>query len=102
VNITEPGGYATTAVTRQVIALAGSVGLHPSLDLSGIRHGAYRVTVNAPGRDGLFGSISIGARTGRILHAHLTHGNWGEEKRYGTVAEVRAIIKSWAAVQRVA
>ena len=47
----------------------------------------------------LFGAIAVGARTGRILYAHLTHGNWGTEQRYETVADIRAVVKSWAALQ---
>ena len=51
-------------------------------------------------RDCLFGGIDVGARTGRILRAYLTHGNWGEEQRYDRVADIRTVLKSWAALQR--
>ncbi|HEX9526411.1 MAG TPA: hypothetical protein VF951_02860, partial [Streptosporangiaceae bacterium] len=62
---------------------------------------SYRIMVDSGGRrDCLFGGIDVGARTGRILHAHLTHGSWGEERRYDRVAEIRAVLKSWAALQR--
>lgn len=51
-------------------------------------------------RDCLFDGIDVGARTGRILRAHLTHGSWGQERRYDSVAEIRTVITSWAALQR--
>ena len=95
------GGRPATRATRQIIDLAHKAGLNPYLDPSGVRHGAYRVMVDSGGRrDCLFGGIDIGARTGRILHAYLTHGSWGEEQRYDRVAEIRTVIKSWAALQR--
>lgn len=93
-------GHAATSVTRRIVALAESAGLRPNVEPA--YRGAYRIIVNAPGQDGLFGGIAVGARTGRILHAHLTHGNWGEEKRYGTVADIRRVFKSWAALNRIA
>ena len=92
-------GYAATTVTAQIIDLADRAGLRPRIDRYGVRHGIYRVMINAPGRDGLFGAIYVGAKTGRILRANLTHGNAGQEKRYNGVAEVRAVIKSWAALE---
>ncbi len=95
------GGRPATQVTRQIINLAFEAGLNPYLDPSGVRQGSYRIMVDSGGRrDCLFGGIDVGARTGRILHAHLTHGSWGEERRYDRVAEIRAFLKSWAALQR--
>jgi hypothetical protein len=89
-----------TQVTQRIISLASAAGLNPSL-CRPARHGTWTVIVDSGGRrDCLFGGIAIGARTGRVLHAHLTHGNWGEERRYDTVAEIRATIMSWAALQR--
>lgn len=90
--------YTATAVTRQIVALARAACLRPEIDPSGAWRNAYRVIIDAPGVDGLFGAITIGSRTGRILYAHLTYGNSGEEKRYETVAEIRAVFKSWAAL----
>jgi hypothetical protein len=98
--MTDLDNYTATAVTRQIVALAHVACLRPEIDPSGVSRGTYRVIINAAGTDGLFGAITIGARTGRILHAHLTHGNWGEEKRYDAVAEIRTVFKSWAALQR--
>jgi hypothetical protein len=93
--------HQATQVTRQIINLASEARLNPRLDPSGVRHGSYRIMVDSGGRrDCLFGGINVGARTGRILHAHLTHGIGGEERRYGSVAEIRTVIKSWAALQR--
>jgi len=89
-----------TAVTRQIIALAEQGGLRPRADEDSPRHGRVRIVVNGPGPDAIFGAIYVGARTGRILHAVLTHGNYGEEKRYDDVASVRAVLTSWLALQR--
>jgi hypothetical protein len=98
---TGPPAVRATPVTRQIIDLAFEAGLSPALDPAAVRRGAYTVVVDSGGRgDCLFGGIAIGARTGRILHAHLTHGRWGQERRYDRVAEIRAVIKSWAALQR--
>jgi hypothetical protein len=93
-------GVRATAVTRQIIALAERGGLRPRADEDGPRHGRVRIVVNGPGADAIFGAIYVGARTGRILHAVLTHGNHGEEKRYDDVASVRAVLTSWLALQR--
>jgi hypothetical protein len=98
---TGPAALRATRVTRQIIDLAAGAGLDPCLDPSGVRHGAYRVMVDSDGRrDCLFGGIDVGARTGRILRAYLTHGGWGQERRYGSVAQIRVVIRSWAALQR--
>jgi hypothetical protein len=93
-------GVAATAVTRQIVGRAAAAGLRPHLGQPVIYCGAYRVLVNAEGVDGLFGAVYVGARTGRILRAYLTHGNHGQEKRYDKVAAVRTVIQSWAALQR--
>ncbi len=98
---TGPAARRATQVTRQIINLASEAGLNPCLDPSGVRRGSYRIMVDSGGRrDCLFGGIDVGARTGRILRAHLTHGSWGQERRYNHVAEIRTVITSWAALQR--
>lgn len=93
-------GRAATLVTRQLIARAILAGLRPELHPDGIYRGSYRIVVNAAGRDGLFGSIYVSAVTGRVLRAFLMHGNQGVERRHDTVSEIRAVIKSWAALTR--
>jgi len=98
---TGPAAVPATRVTRQIINLAAEAGLKPYLDPSGVRRGSYRIMVDSGGRrDCLFGGIDVGARTGRVLHAHLTHGSWGQERRYDSVAVIRAVLQSWAALQR--
>ena len=92
-------GFPATSVTRQVIGLAVEGGLRPD-PRPERRRGLYRVVVDAGGRDGLFGCIDISERTGRIVRAYLTHGNHGTEQRIEDVAGVRAVIASWAAIQR--
>ena len=92
-------GVSATAVTRQIIDLAFQGGLRPHLDEDGPRSGAHRVILNGEGRDALFGAIYIGSSTGKILRAVLTHGNNGRERRYEKVADVRAVLTSWLALQ---
>jgi hypothetical protein len=58
--------------------------------------------VNGPDREGLFGVIYIGAKTGRILHAMLTYGNSGPEKRYNGTAAIRATLAAWRSTQHAA
>ena len=89
----------TTTVTRRLIALAEAGGLRPHVEPWHSRHGRVGIILNGPGRDALFGVIYLSARKGTVLRAHLTHGNWGEEKQYDTVAEIRDVLKSWAALQ---
>lgn len=88
-------GIPATAPTRQIIALAEAGGLRPHVD--GSQHGAARIVVIGPGRNALFGAIYVSTTTGRVLRAVLTHGNWGQEKRYDGVAAVRAVLTSWLA-----
>ena len=91
--------YTATSVTRQIVALAKAAGLRPKIEPE--RRRSYRIVVDAPGTDGLFGAVTVGAETGRILYAHLTHGNDGQERRYDAVAEIRSVFKSWAALRRI-
>jgi hypothetical protein len=89
----------TATVTRQLIALAEAGGLRPHVDPGRSKHGRVGIIVNGEGRDALFGVIYLSARKGTVLRAFLTHGNWGEQKRYDTVAEIRSVLKSWVALQ---
>lgn len=94
------GDLPATLVTRQLTAHAISAGLKPELHPDGVYRGSYRIVVNADGYDGLFGSVYVSAVTGRVLRAFLMHGNNGVERRHDTVGEIRAVIKSWAALTR--
>ncbi len=93
-------GIKATAVTRQVVALAAAGGLRPQVDGAGPRQGRVRIILNGPGRDAIFGAIYVGRKTGRILHAILTHGNGGEEKRYDSVADIRGVLTAWLTLYR--
>jgi hypothetical protein len=97
--VTLLAGYPATAVTVQLVGLAVEGGLRPQADPRR-RRGLYRVFVNGPGRDALFGCIDISETTGRAVRAYLTHGNDGVERRYESVAGIRAVLASWAAIQR--
>jgi hypothetical protein len=44
----------------------------------------------------LSGAIDV---AGRILRDCLTHGGWELERRYRHMADVRAVIGSWAALR---
>lgn len=92
-------GFPATSVTRRIVDLAAEGGLRPDPRPES-RRGLYRVMVNGEGRDALFGCIDVSERTGRIVRAFLTHGNDGVERKHETVAEIRAVLSSWAAVQR--
>jgi hypothetical protein len=87
-----------TTVTRQLIKLAEAGGLHPRI--GGTGHGAVQIVLDGHGRDALFGAIYVGTRTGRVLRAYLTHGNHGIERKHVKVAEIRTVLKSWAAIHR--
>ncbi len=93
-------GVRATAVTRQVVALAATGGLRPRVDGAEARPGRVRIILNGPGRDAIFGAIYVGRKTGRILHAILTHGNGGEEKRYDSVADIRGVLTAWLTLYR--
>jgi hypothetical protein len=93
-------GVRATVVTRQIVALAEAGGLRPHVDEAGPRQGRVSIILNGPGRDAIFGAIYVGEKTGRILHAMLTHGNGGEEKRYDNVADIRRVLTSWLAICR--
>lgn len=95
-------GVRATTVTRQIVALAAAGGLRPHVDRAGCRHGRVTIILNGPGRDAIFGAIYVGGKTGRVLHALLTHGNGGEEKRYDNVADIRVVLASWLALYRSA
>ena len=92
-------GIPATTVTVRIVDLAASAGLRPSTTYKPYR-GLRRVFVDAGGVDGLFGCIDVSERTGKVVRAYLTHGNHGVERKLEKVAEIRAALTSWAAVQR--
>lgn len=96
------GAYRATSVTRQMIALAVEGELRPHIIDRETRRGLYRVMLNGEGTDALFGALHVSARNGNIVRASLTHGNWGTAERFEKVADIRRVLKSWAAVVRVA
>lgn len=87
-----------TTVTRQLIALADAGGLHPHV--YGARNRLVEIALDGHGADGLFGVLYVSAKNGNTVRAHLTHGNHGEGRCYGKVAEIRTVLKSWAAIHR--
>lgn len=88
------------AATRRIIELAEAAGLNPHFDEDGENgcNGVARLIVNGPSQSSLFGAIYISTKTGKVLHANLTHGNWADAKRYAGAREVRDVIRSWLVV----
>lgn len=88
------------AETRAIIDTAEAADLNPHFDEDGEqgRGGVARLLVNGPRRSSLFGAIYISTKTGKVLYANLTHGNWADTKRYTGAGEVRDVIRSWLVV----
>lgn len=63
-----------TNTTEQIIRQAAIAGLNPSTVVEPVR-GAREITFDQGGKDGAFGLIRVGVRTGRITSATITHGN---------------------------
>jgi len=73
--------------------------LRPHVDPRKYR-GLNRIIVNGVGREAMFGAIYISAGKGTVVRAFLRPGDSGQEKRYDSVADIRAVLKSWAERQR--
>jgi hypothetical protein len=93
-------GHTATSVTRRLIQTAIDGGLRPHLDGAGVRHGLYRVMLDYPSKDGLFGCLHVSARRGNVVRANLCHGNNGVERKHRKVQEIRVVLNSWAALER--
>jgi hypothetical protein len=93
-------GQTATSVTRRLVQTAINGGLRPHLDETGTQHGLYRVMLDYPSRDGLFGCLHVSARNGNVVRANLCHGNNGVERTHRTVQEIRTVLNSWAALER--
>jgi uncharacterized membrane protein YeaQ/YmgE (transglycosylase-associated protein family) len=89
------------AAAREVLQLADDCGLHPHLSTAGPGYGTRptEVIIDSRTPGGLFGTIVIGTG-GQVLLGHLVHGNWGTERHHEGLAEVQAVITSWAALTR--
>lgn len=82
----------TTA--RQLMKLAGDARLRPHVDPAPDEHGRISLVLNGEGPESMFGVIYVSARTGQVLCAYLTPGNSGRERRYDSVAGIRAVLKA--------
>lgn len=93
-SITPPNSHA-----RRVIRYAMDALLAPHTQLNRdhrpVHAGTVTVIVNGRGTDSPFGSITIGAKSGRVLAATLTYGNTGPSQRMRggrrVLAEFRAL-----------
>jgi len=99
----ELSGLTMTRAARSVLELAARGGTRPHLGRDGARpdrHGRVLVYLNAPGPAGLFGGIYLSARTGKIIRAYLTPGNWAIERCYVGARQVRPVLAWWDALMR--
>lgn len=91
-----PVPECTTRYTRRIVQLAARAGLRPEW---GDPYRGVRVLVlNGEGPRATFGSVSVGARSGRVLRARFIHGGGGDiEKHEGprAVHEALSRICSW-------
>lgn len=79
-----------TPYTVGVIRLAEKEGLRPSE--GGTRRGVRRIVLNAGGKHGTFGTLQIGARSGKVLRVELIHGNDGTPRRAQGPMNVRLLL----------
>jgi hypothetical protein len=79
-----------TAYTIGIIQLAQDKGLRPAW--SGVYRGARRITLNAGGPHGTFGTIHVGKTSGKVLRAEIIHGNGGTPRRAKGTNAVRALL----------
>ncbi len=85
------GTTPITATVEQITAAAMTAGLAPHTYLRSPRS-VREVTLNSRTTDGAFGTVVIGARTGRVLRADLTYGNTGPTVHFrGGRAVLRAL-----------
>jgi hypothetical protein len=99
--LAELAGMKATGTTARIVADAFAAELRPHLakEHRARTRGLYRVWVGAQGPEGLFGAIDVSVTSGKITRAYLTHGNHGTERVYTRVAEIRTVIRSWAAAR---
>ncbi|MFF4543688.1 hypothetical protein ACFY1J_05485 [Streptomyces sp. NPDC001406] len=83
-----------TPYTVGVIRLAESKGLHPTWAGPGYRNVTRRISLNAGGQHGTFGTIHIGRRSGKVLRIELIHGNDGTPTRAEGAKAARALLKA--------
>jgi hypothetical protein len=80
-----------TTVTEQVFKLAEQAGLHPTW--SDPYRSTRTINLMGEGAQSPFGTIWVGANSGRILRASITYGNGGATRKYTGAVEVRAALK---------
>ena len=78
-----------------VSRLAVRAGLCPAMRIKPYR-GAREMFLNGPGREGAFGAVEVGARTGRVLRAVVTVGWDGPTVRATGYLQVRALLRRLA------
>ena len=100
-------GRPATTVTRRLVRTAIEGGLRPHLDPPVKRRKnarpepTYRIMLDYPARDGLFGALHVSAESGVVLRANLCHGNNGREVKYTTVADIRRQLNAWWRTQHM-
>ncbi|MGA5127791.1 hypothetical protein ACPCAG_31375 [Streptomyces pseudogriseolus] len=79
-----------TPYTVGVIRLAEREGLRATD--AGTHRGVRRIALNAGGKHGTFGTLQIGARSGKVLRVELIHGNDGTPRRAQGAMNVRLLL----------
>ena len=81
----------TTAVTDQVFKLAEQAGLRPQW------REPYRstrdISLSGEGVTAPFGTIKVGAASGKVLRAEITFGNGGKTRKFQGAVAVRAALR---------
>lgn len=84
----------TTTVTDQIVKLAEQAGLRPHWGET--YRGVRELLLNGEGVRSPFGTVRVGARSGRVLRAQIVYGNGGPVRNYAGARQVRAALKSLA------
>ncbi|MFB7906596.1 hypothetical protein ACFC1T_09235 [Kitasatospora sp. NPDC056076] len=86
-------------MTEQIIALAARAGLNPHRQEP--YAGSYLVGLDAKsGPDSWCGSITVGAKSGRILRAQLVNPGKGLVRDYKGAVAIRSALKAYIELQK--
>lgn len=86
-----------TAYTKGILRQAEHVGMTPTWQPA--RQGITRVSLSAPGPHNVFGTIQIGARSGRVLRAELIYQNGRRKRTFANATALRQYLNGHANVR---
>ncbi|MFD9047768.1 hypothetical protein [Streptomyces zaomyceticus] len=92
-----PTGLAPA--TQGVFTAAAAQDLRPTWLKGTVRH---RMILDSPSRNGLSGAVEVGARSGRVLRAHITDRSTGKAFSASGPRAVRILIESLACPSQAA